>query len=587
MLTVPLVVALVALSSPRWYPILDLAQTELRVRDVWSSRPPLIGLAGRIGPFGPDGGSHPGPLSFYALWPVWRLAGGRSFGLYTAQVVLDVVAFAVALGLAYRRAGRAGLLGAAVVLGVLTRAYGAFLLTLPWNPYLPVCWWVVFLLAAWSVVDDDPVAIPVAVVAGTFCAQTHIPYLGLVGGGCVALGAVLAVRLLRDPARRRPTLSGLAVGVVLAAVLWAPPVVDQLTREPGNLATIRDHFADPPEAAIGFASGARVLLGQLDPVDLVSRTLVRDERRVPATGSPGPGFVLLVVWSVTAVRSVRAGPRSRARLDAVIGGALVLGWISAARIFGEVFYYLLLWAWAIAALMLAAIGWSVLEYVRSRSGTPGRVDRLAARGAVVVLAVNAAVFSVGAARVDVQSPRLNASLAALVPPTADALAAYERNGGAGPYLVTWLPDPQAIGSAGFGLLDELDRAGFDVRAATVFRPGATRNHVIEPGAAALEVHLATGAREIARQRADSDRREIAAFDPRRPAERAEFARLRTELITRLAASDLADRVEQVDDNLFMLGLVDGLPSGAQWRIDRMLEIGVPSAVFIGPPEVRR
>ncbi len=76
LLAFPLLVALVALRRPHWYPMLDMAQTEIRVRDVSGGHPPLIGLAGRIGPFGPDGGSHPGPMSFYALWPVWKLFGG-------------------------------------------------------------------------------------------------------------------------------------------------------------------------------------------------------------------------------------------------------------------------------------------------------------------------------------------------------------------------------------------------------------------------------------------------------------------------------------------------------------------------------
>ena len=67
LLALPLVVALIALRHPRWYPLLDMAQTEIRIRDVASSHPPLIGLAGRIGTYGPDSGSHPGPISFYAI----------------------------------------------------------------------------------------------------------------------------------------------------------------------------------------------------------------------------------------------------------------------------------------------------------------------------------------------------------------------------------------------------------------------------------------------------------------------------------------------------------------------------------------
>jgi hypothetical protein len=76
-LAVPLVIATVAVRSPRWYPLIDLAQIEMRVRDVGLDHPPLVGLGGRI--FAGDGtqGSHPGPLSFYLLAPVYRLAAAR------------------------------------------------------------------------------------------------------------------------------------------------------------------------------------------------------------------------------------------------------------------------------------------------------------------------------------------------------------------------------------------------------------------------------------------------------------------------------------------------------------------------------
>ena len=48
-LILPLAVAVVAFHKPTWTPVLDLAQTELRVRDVGTAHTPLIGLPGRIG----------------------------------------------------------------------------------------------------------------------------------------------------------------------------------------------------------------------------------------------------------------------------------------------------------------------------------------------------------------------------------------------------------------------------------------------------------------------------------------------------------------------------------------------------------
>ena len=150
LLAVPMVVALVVLRHPRWYPLLDLAWTEMRLRDVWSAHPPLLGLAGRIGPFGHQG-SHPGPISFYALWPFYQLFGASSWAMEAASVALHVVAIGVMLWIANRRGGLRLVLGLAAVLAVLLRALGAVFLTQAWNPYLPVLWWLVFLLAVWAV----------------------------------------------------------------------------------------------------------------------------------------------------------------------------------------------------------------------------------------------------------------------------------------------------------------------------------------------------------------------------------------------------------------------------------------------------
>ena len=77
----PLVVAVIALHGAHWFPVLDLAMTEVRVRDVGTAHTPLIGLPGRIGTLAQQG-SHPGPLSFYcarALLPAVRveLVGAR------------------------------------------------------------------------------------------------------------------------------------------------------------------------------------------------------------------------------------------------------------------------------------------------------------------------------------------------------------------------------------------------------------------------------------------------------------------------------------------------------------------------------
>ena len=103
----PLLLAAVLLATRPWAPVLDMAMTELRVRDVGSRHTPLIGLPGRIGNF-PDQGSHPGPLSFYLLAPFYRLTGSTAWGLELGSVAINTAAVALFVWIGHRRAGLLG-----------------------------------------------------------------------------------------------------------------------------------------------------------------------------------------------------------------------------------------------------------------------------------------------------------------------------------------------------------------------------------------------------------------------------------------------------------------------------------------------
>ena len=145
------------------------------------------------------------------------------------------------------------------------RGYGQLPLTQPWNPYLPLLAWMLVLLAAWAVLCGDHVMFVALVVAASYCAQTHVPYLGL-GVGMVVLGVAGAAWHARraSAAARRATLRSVAWGAGIGVVLWLPPVADQFTEEPGNLRQLVDHFGSPPETPLGFSEGVRLALRHLD-----------------------------------------------------------------------------------------------------------------------------------------------------------------------------------------------------------------------------------------------------------------------------------------------------------------------------------
>ena len=179
-------------------------------------------------------------------------------------------------------------------------------------------------------------------------------------------------------------------------------------------------------------------------------------------------MLFALAWAASAAVAWRLRDRARAlvRLDLVIGIALVLAFISASRIFGFLWFYLVLWSWSITVLMLVAIGWSIALAVggraveavtgdvgRGRSGSRRRGDgrRTARRSPSSRLRRSRRTR--GSRRCSVSSSR----------PRREQLDSGDVPGGGpdGRYLVTWT-DPVSIGAAGFGLLDALDRRGFDV-----------------------------------------------------------------------------------------------------------------------------
>ncbi len=580
LVALPLAVAIAVLRSKNWVPIGDIAQTELRVRDVWSRHPPLIGLAGRIGPFGHQG-SHPGPLSFWALWPFYRLFGSSPMALVAAGTLLQLLACGATLWLAYRRGGVRLAIGAAVVLALLTRSYGSVTLTEPWNPYLPLMWWFLFMVAVWCVLCDDMVAFPVAVFAGSFCMETHISYLGLVGGLSLVLigGVVRGVHGSRsDVARRRQERWWVLGGIVLGVVLWIPPVIDQLTTNPGNGTVIWRHFTKPPEKAIGLGKGLELVAVPLNPWWWING-------HQAVHGSVIPGSVVLVIWAAAVLLAWRMGHRTLLRLNVVIAAALVLGLVSAAKIFGPIFNYLLLWDWGIGGLVFLSLGWTlgVLVGRRLDAGRRERAWMGATWGLLAAALLASGVFTVHAASTEFRAARPSEILRRVTGPTAKALAGGKVPGGGrrGRYLVTWT-DPIAIGTQGFGLLSELERRGFHVGAEEIHEGGVTPHRVLKPGHFTAVVHLSVG-QDIDVWRAKPGVRQVASVDLRSARQRAEYARLRLLVFADLKAAHLADLIPVVDGNLYGASFNPKLPKRTFRRMVRMLDLGLPTAVFVGPP----
>lgn len=593
-MALPLVAGTVALHRAPWSPVLDLAMTELRVRDVGGAHSPLIGLPGRIESRGIQG-SHPGPLSFWLLAPGYRLFGANGWGLHAATALLDCVAIGLALVLGHRIGGRRVATGVAVGLSLLIVGYGLGPLLEPWNPYLPLLWWAVFLLSIWAALLGDRPALLVLVASGSLCAQTHVPYLGL----CLALGGLallgVAVQAAGHPGDRPSAFRWGAAALLLGTVLWLPPVIDELTNDPGNIELLADHFLTPPEEPIGLRRAGTEVLEHFDLGHLVV-----DQVRQPgllARGEPGRfavgwrGALLLVTWAGLAVAAWRRSPRTLHALHLLVAASTVVGWYSLSRVFGVVWFYLMLWLWAVAVLALVAGVWAAVV-LRSGSATAAGDEqpRLRSRSLAVPLALVAALTlrsTLTAPDTSASDNQLSVVLHELVAPTAEALAAGEGSatGRGGRYLVGF-DDALHIGSQAYGLVTELERVGFDVGMDPAFGVAITHHRTIRPEEATARIELVTGV-YLDAWRAIPGSIEAAAVDLRSPAELDELARLRPEVEDGLQREGLAELLPFLDTNLFRAAIDQRASEPLRVKMDRMLKIGLPTSIFITPPEAER
>jgi hypothetical protein len=612
-LAVPVAVALVALRDPYWHANLDLALTELRVRDVTSGHPPLVGLSGRIEALG-LAGSHPGPISFWLLAPLYRLFGASSWALQAATATLNLAAVAVAVWIGHRRGGRAGALAVAAGMAVLLHAYGADRWTQAWNPYLPLMWWPVVLLAVWSVLCDDHTMLPVAVAAGTFCLQTHVAYLGLVAGVLGLAAAGLAVALARTGGSRRDRMRTLRWGgssAALLVLLWVPPLVEQARHDPGNLTIIREQFANPTEPSAGWRAGVETSLQRLDLVSVLAG-------RADQVGSSTRGALMLVMWGVAAAVAWRRARHVRAllRLQVVVAAALLLGLVSISRIQGTVFDYLVLWSWGTAVLAAAAVAWTVAEVRsegRARAAVPeaeirstgragsaepeseARVDvgRLApvrrggpalglALALHVVLVVALAATTWDAAHAQHPQPGQARLHADLLPDAVEALRRGPAPGAGtdGHYLVR-SDDPLSVGLNSYTVLLELERQGFEVGIDGAHAVSARPFRVMPGGEATAIVTYVVGP-AIAGWRQRSGAVEIAHAEPSAD-DRADFERLRRRVVAELERDGLGDLAAQVDDSALTVGVDPRVPASTATLLRRMIDLSGPTSIFVTLP----
>jgi hypothetical protein len=331
-----------------------------------------------LGPYSRFGFHHPGPAYFYASVPLYVLTGERFAGILFTAALVNVVSIALILRRLAREGGGAALLAGALVIALFLSWRGPAWLFSAWNPNVAVLPFGVALVAFAAVAAGNRRALPLAVLAASFAGQTHLGVLP----AAVAVG--LAAALLQVPPLRRAAglpprgasaYRSILLAAAIAAVLWAPPVYEQLSPEGGNLSHIVGFSSLPDErhsAGEALTASGAAIVGWM----------------VGAREGVAAGLLVVLVAALAVAHGAARVTRQAfpAALSLVTFAGVAAALVSATRVTGPLLPYLLRWMAMLAVGALAALAGGLAPLWRRRAEQSSR-PRLAASIGIVALAL--------------------------------------------------------------------------------------------------------------------------------------------------------------------------------------------------------
>jgi hypothetical protein len=357
-----------------------------------------------LGPYSRFGFHHPGPAYFYASVPLYVASGERFVGILLTAALIAVLSIALLLRRVGRSGGTGALLAAGLVLALFVSWRGPGWLFSAWNPNVAVLPFGLALVSFAAVAAGEPRALPAAVLAGSFAAQTHLGCLPATAALALAT-ALLRVPRIRSLAGLAPTTSwprrSLLLAAAIGAGLWALPVFEQLRPGGGNLGHI-----------VGFSSQSS---GDHAPAEALAATGtavvgwlfgVRDAASI--------ALLALVVLGLAVAYAVarRARQDFAGALSLVTLAGVAAAILSSARVAGPLLPYLLRWMAMLSMGTAAALAGALGPLVSARVSAPLRrrlltsvgVTALALAGGRNLALAQAALGSPVVAPEDAQAP---------------------------------------------------------------------------------------------------------------------------------------------------------------------------------------
>jgi hypothetical protein len=452
----------------------------------------------RLGPYSRFHFHHPGPALFYLSLPVYEATGESHEGLKLAALLFNCLSVLGLLWLAQRLAGLGGYLATALGLAAFVTWWGPAGLLSNWNPTVAVLPFGLALLAWGGVAAGQIILLPLAVFASSFAVQTHVgcaPVTLALATTSLAIAALSPLRrvLHLPPVGPRAWLGPGLAACIVAGVLWALPVAEELDPAGGNLSRILEISRQVPSRHPSWSDAVRALSENAAPFLMGSDPTPAGSRTLFAVLAGGLAAAILFAR--------RAGSAIGVALSMVTLTGMSAAVYSTTRIPGWAQPYLVGWMsmLGLCALIAATIGLATAP--RLRHPRLGRLASIASVAVVVLLSGLATRAALKARDSPGPPDALSEWIRMLAEPSVPAL----RASGVRRFLVeVERPVPRAVA---VGLLLALDKAGvpFAVSPFGPFRfegrmaPNGTEDAVLSVGGESSAWTDQEGASMLARE----------------------------------------------------------------------------------------
>lgn len=345
---------------------------------------------------------HPGPFYFYLQAPLYWLTGQHLHSLAWTASLINLCSVWLVLSRLKRRGGFGVFVAGGLLLLLYVLQTKPFLVS-SWNPYV-----VLLPLAALIVVCADFAsnvrlgAVPLIVLLASFITQTHAGHIPCVGA-LVLTSLVLHLRLRhRGHAQlvhgRTSDRLYLLVSAAVLAVVWAPPVVDNVRGDPGNL-TFLVHYLRHRESTnvMDALRGYVHYMSALPMWRLQSPWWPDTSRGFDWLASSVTLAQFLLLWPVSRWAFSRGRSFHRALCLVSLSGSIIALW-SVSRILDDILPHLVSWVSVLSATNLIAIVAVVTcqgqDYLQARGLSPaGRSARTLQRWLPALLVLMVAGYT--------------------------------------------------------------------------------------------------------------------------------------------------------------------------------------------------